>query len=155
MSDDWSKYVDAAAEPSAGLAVQVSPALFQLAELSTSGEEALENVKAATAAQQIVAEGRPSLNSLSTLGIYQAFAQEYKAANKSIEEATKFAQTKFERESLENQFKETEKQAKEFGKGLKVEEAAAKSNGKAGKAGKEALEHPFNSLNNQSTLSAE
>lgn len=155
VSEDWSRYLKAAAEPSAGLAVQVSPALFQLAELSTSGEEALENVKAATEAQQVVAEARPSLNSLSTLGIYQAFAQEYKAANKSIEEATKFAQTKFERESLENQFKETEKQAKEFGKGLKVEEAAAKSKGKTGKAGKEALEHPFNSLSNSSTLSAE
>src|SRR5882757_4468561 len=85
-SEDWSKYLKAANEPSAGLAIQVAPALFQLAELSSTGAEALENVKAATEAQKIVAEQRPSLNSLSTLGIDQAFAQEFKAASQSIEE---------------------------------------------------------------------
>jgi hypothetical protein len=146
-SEDWSKYLKAAAEPSAGLGVQVSPALFQLAELSTTGEEALENIVAATEAQKIVAEARPSLNSLSTLGIYQAFAQEFKVAEKSIEEATKFAGTKFERESLENQFEEVEKNAKEFGQGLEAEKAAAKSE-KSG--GKEALENPLNSLGGNS-----
>lgn len=146
-SEDWSRYLKAAQEPSAGLAVQVAPAMFQLAELSTSGPEALENIKAATEAQEIVAEARPSLNSLSTLGIYQAFAQEFKAAEKSIEEASKFANTKFERENLENKFAEIEKNAKEFGKGLEAEEAAAKSN-KSG--GKEALENPLNSLGGNS-----
>jgi hypothetical protein len=142
-SEGWSNYLKASAEPSSGLAVQVAPALFQLAEISSSGEEALENVKAATEAQKIVAEARPSLNSTSTLAIYQAFAQEFKAANKSLEEAAKFAHTKFERESLENKYKEVEESAKEFGKGLKAEKAAAKSN-KSG--GKEALENPLNSL---------
>jgi hypothetical protein len=143
VSEDWSNYTKAAAEPSPGLAVQAAPALFQLAELSSTGTEAVENVDAATEAQKIVAEARPSLNSLSTLGIYQAFAQEYKAASKSIEEATKFASTKFERESLENKFKEVEESAKEFGKGLKAEEAAAQSS-KSGS--KESLENPLNPL---------
>jgi hypothetical protein len=142
-SEDWSKYLETTKEPSAGLAVQVSPALFQLAELSTTGEEALENIVAATEAQEIVADARPSLNSLSTQGIYQAFAQEYKAATKSIEEATKFAGTKFERENLENKFEEIEKNAKEFGKGLEAEKAAAKSEKSKGK---ESLENPLNSL---------
>src|SRR4029077_1196128 len=154
-SEDWSKYLKAAAEPSPGLAVQVAPALFQLAELSTGGEEALANVKAATEAQEIIAKARPNLNSLSTLAIDQAYAQEFKAATKSVEEAGKYAGTKFERESLENRYDEVKKQAKEFGKGLQAEEAARKSNSKAGKAGKEALEHPFNSLNSQSTLNTE
>jgi hypothetical protein len=148
-SEDWSKYLKAASEPSPGLAVQTSPALFQLAQLSTTSEEALVNVKAATEAQEIVAKARPSLNSLSTLGFYQAFSQEYKAASKSIEEATKFAGTKFERESLENQFEETEKQAKEFNKGLKAEQAAASQ---SSSAGKEALENPLNSLGGTSSL---
>ena len=155
VSEDWSRYLKAASEPSAGLAIQVAPALFQMAELSTTGEEALENLTAATEAQEIVAEQRPSLNSLSTLGIYQAFAQDFKAAEKSIEEAAKFANTKFERESLENKFEETKKQAKEFGQGVEAEKAAAQKNGKSNNAGKEALEHPFNSLNNQSSLSGE
>jgi hypothetical protein len=143
-SEDWSNYLKLAIEPSPGLAVQVSPALFQLAELAANGEEAMENVVAATEAQEIVAEARPSLNSLSTQGIYQAFAQEYKTANKSIEEAGKFAGTKFERESLENKFQEIEKNAREFGRGLEAERAAAKS--KSGGGGKESGENPLNSL---------
>jgi hypothetical protein len=151
-SEDWSKYQQATTEPSAGLAIQVSPALFQLAELSSNGEEALENVKAATEAQKIVAEARPSLNSLSTLAIYQLFAQEYKTAEATLAEATKFAGTKFERESLENKFEEVEKNAKEFGKGLKAEEAAAQSS-KAG--GKEALENPLNPLGGGTSLGGE
>ncbi len=151
-SEDWSKYLKAAIEPSAGLAVQVSPALFQLAELSRTGEEAMVNIKAATEAQEIVAQARPSLNSLSTQAIYQVFAQEYEAAEKSLEEATKFANTKFERENLENKFEEIEKNAKKFGKGLEAEEAAAKSN-KSG--GKEALENPLNTLGAGNSLTGE
>jgi hypothetical protein len=147
VSEDWSNYLKAADEPSAGLAIQVAPALFQLAQLSGSGEEALENLKAATEAQEIVAAARPSLNSLSTQGIYQAYAQEFKAANKSIEEAAKFAGTKFERESLENQYKETEESAKEFGKGLEAERAAAQS---SKSSGKESLANPLNSLGGNS-----
>lgn len=147
VSEDWSNYLKAAIEPSPGLAIQVSPALFQLAELSRTGEEALVNINAATEAQEIVAEARPSLNSLSTQAIYQAFNQEYKAAEKSLEEAAKFANTKFERENLENRFEEIEKNAKEFGKGLEAEKAAAQSN-KSG--GKEALENPLNSLGGNS-----
>jgi predicted O-linked N-acetylglucosamine transferase (SPINDLY family) len=140
-SEDWSEYVAAASEPSAGIAVQVSPALFQLAQLSSGAEAALENIKAATEAQKIVAEARPSLNSLSTLGFYSLFAQEYKPAEKAMEEATKFATTKFERESLENKFDEYEKNAKEFGKQLKAEKAT-----KSKSAGKETLENPLQGL---------
>ena len=110
-------------------------------------------MKAATEAQEIVAEARPSLNSLSTLAIYQAFAQEYKAAEKSLAEATKFASTKFERESLENKYEEVEKSAKEFGKSLEAEKAAAKRPAKAG--GKEALENPLNRLGGGTSLGGE
>jgi hypothetical protein len=142
-SEDWSKYLKAAGEPSAGLAVQVSPAMFQLAELSGNGTEALENVATATEAQKIVAEARPSLNSLSTLAIYQAFNQEYKTAEKTLDEAKKFANSKFERESLENQFNETEKNAKKFGEGLESEKAAAEANQASGE---ESSGNPLNPL---------
>jgi hypothetical protein len=127
VSEDWSKYLNAAVEPSPGLAVQVQPALFQLAELSTTGPEAMENLLAANEAQEILAKARPNLNSLSTLAINQAYVQEYKAANKTLEEAAKLAGSKFARESLENQYEEVEKNARQFGKGLEAEEAAAKS----------------------------
>jgi hypothetical protein len=140
-SEGWSKYVDAASEPSAGLAIQVAPAMFRLAELSTGGPEALENVKVATEAQKIVAEQRNDLNSWSTLPLYALFAQNYKLAEEAKEEAIKLANTKFERESFENKYEEVEKNAKEFGKRLKIEKAA---NSKAG--GKESLESPIQGL---------
>jgi translation initiation factor 2 alpha subunit (eIF-2alpha) len=140
-SEDWSEYVKVAAEPSAGLAIQAAPALFQLAELSSSSAEALENIKAATEAQKIVAETRPSLNSYSTLAIYTVFTQNYKAAEEALKKATAEANTKFERESLENKYEEVEKNAKEFGKGLKAEQVT-----KSESAGKETLERPFEGL---------
>lgn len=141
-SEDWSKYLKVAVEPSPGLAIQVQPALFELAQLASSGEEAMENLKAANEAQEIVAEARPNLNSLSTLAINQAYIQEFKAATKSFEEATKFANTKFEREQLENQFEKVEENAKQFGKSLEAEEAAAKTES----AGKEGTGNPLNGL---------
>lgn len=142
-SEGWSKYVDAASEPSAGLAVQVSPAMFQLAELSASGAEALENVKAATEAEQIVAEQRNDLNSWSTLALYALFAQNFELAEEAKEEAVKLANTKFERESFENKYEEVEKSAREFGKRLKLEKAA---NSQSGGGGKESLESPIQGL---------
>jgi hypothetical protein len=140
-SEDWSEYLAATSEPSPGLAIQVAPALFQKAELSTTSAEALEDVKVASEAQNIVAEGRPSLNSYSTLAFYQLFTQNYKAANESIAKATTYANTKFERESIENKFQEVEKNAKEFGKAVKAEKAT-----KSKTAGKEAIESPFQGL---------
>lgn len=143
-SEDWSEYVKATSEPSAGLAIQVAPALFQLAELSTSSGAALENVKAGVEAQEIVTAARPSLNSWSTLAFYTLFTQNYKAAEHAKEEAAKFANTKFERESFENQYTEVEKNAKEFGKQLKAEKVEKAANGKS--AGKETLENPLQGL---------
>jgi len=142
-SEGWSNYVAASGEPSAGLAIQVAPALFQLAEISSSGTEALENVKAATEAEQVVAEKRNDLNSWSTLAFYALFAQNYKLAEEAKEEAIKLANTKFERESFENKYKEVEKNAKEFGKRLKIEKASEASQKAGGNAGKEALENPL------------
>lgn len=142
-SESWTKYQNAASEPSAGLAIQVAPALFQLAELSSSGDESLENVKAASEAEQIVAGKRDDLNSWSTLAFYALFAQEYKLAEEAKEKAVKQAGTKFERENFENKFDEVEKNAKEFGKRLKLEKA---SKATQGKGGKESLESPIQGL---------
>jgi hypothetical protein len=115
----WSKYLKATSKPAAGLATQVAPALFQLAELSTGGREAFKYVKAAATAEQIVAKDRPSRNSWSTLAIYDLFAQKYGAADKALEKAIAHTHGKSERESLEETFKEIEKKAKQFGKKLK------------------------------------
>ncbi len=141
VSEDWSKYLEAAKEPGAGLAIQVAPALFELARLSPTGEKALENIKAASEAQKLVAEKRPSLNSWSTLAFYTLFTQNFKAAEHAREEAKKFAHSKFERETFENKYDEVEKSAKEFGKGLKAEKAQ-----KSQSSGKESLESPLQGL---------
>ncbi|HEY5333606.1 MAG TPA: hypothetical protein VIJ21_08675 [Solirubrobacterales bacterium] len=143
VSEDWSEYLAATSEPSPGLAIQVAPALFQQAELSTSSAAALEKVKAAAEAQQIVADGRPSLNSYSTLAFDLLFTQDYKAAEEAKEEAAKFANTKFERETFENKYEEVEKNARKFGKTVKVEKLAQ---GQSKSAGKEKLESPFQGL---------
>src|ERR1700761_2637766 len=44
-SEDWSKYLASTSEPSPALAAQAAAKLFQMAELSTTGPEALEDVK--------------------------------------------------------------------------------------------------------------
>jgi hypothetical protein len=141
VSEGWSKYKATASEPSAGLAIQVAPALFQLAEISSNSEEALENVKGATEAQQVVANQRNDLNSWSTLAFYALFTQNYKLAEEAKEKSVAFANTKFERESFENKYDEVEKNAKKFGEQLKVEKAS-----KSKAAGKESLEHPIQRL---------
>jgi hypothetical protein len=115
----WSKYLKAAKKPSVGVAAQVAPALFQLAELSSNGPEALKWVERATAAEKIVTERRPGKDSWSTLAFYELFAQRYKAADESIEKAIGYMHTKFERKSIEKQFEEVEKKAKQFGRRLK------------------------------------
>jgi hypothetical protein len=140
-SEDWSEYLKATSEPNGTLAAQVAPGIFQLAELSSNSEEALENIKAATEAQKISAEARPNLNTYSTLAFYSLFTQEYKAAEAAKEEAAKFANTKFERESFENKFEEVEKNAKQFGKQVKAEKVT-----KSKSAGKEKLENPLQGL---------
>lgn len=142
VSEDWSKYTDAASKPSVGIALQAAPALFQLAELSTGGPEARENVKAATTAQEIVAEGRPSVNSLSTLSFYLLFAGDFKGAEKAKEEAAKLAGNKFARENYENQYEEVEKNAREFDKQLKLEKVSKANEAKGAEGGKEALQQP-------------
>jgi hypothetical protein len=137
-TENWLEYTGATNEPSVGLALQAAPAIFQLAELSSTSEEALENVKIATEAQELVTETRPSIGSLSQLSYYLLFTQQYKAANKAKEETVALMNTKFERETFENKFEEVEKNAKTFGQGLESEKAT-----KSKSAGKESLENPL------------
>lgn len=130
-AEDWSEYLKVAVEPSPGLAIQVAPALFRRAELSSDAREALEDVKAAAAAQKIVVEDRPGRNSWSMLALYELFAQDYRAADEAIENAIRYAHTRFERDSIKDKFEEVEIHARQFGRRLRDEMAS-----KAGSAGK-------------------
>jgi tetratricopeptide (TPR) repeat protein len=150
-SEAWSEYLKASGgEPSAGLAVQMTPAFYALFEISQyrgKGEQARENIKSASEAEKIVAEGRPSLNSWSTLALYSLFAGNYKEAEEAKDKALKYAHTKFERENFENKFEEAEKSAKKFDKQLKLEKATKSSSGS-----KESLENPIQGLGGAGAL---
>lgn len=142
-AEAWAKYLKTTSEPNAGAAGIMSTALFTLAQASRTSKEAQENLVAAGEAEEIVAAARPSINSWSTLAQYLAFSGDYKGAKEATEKGAKYANTKFERESLENKLTELEKTGREFQKGLKEEEKAKTESAKA-EAG--AGGNPLNSL---------
>jgi len=113
-SQAWSKYLKTTEEPNPGGAQLAAQALFGLAQTSRTGPEAQANLRAASRAQQIVAETRPSLGSLSTLAIYRLYAFDYEAAAQARKEAATYANTKFERENLGNELDQIGKRAREF-----------------------------------------
>jgi hypothetical protein len=125
-SESWSKYLKATDEPNSGAAQVAAQALFGLAQTSRTGAEAEANVHSAAQAQQIVAEARPSLGSLSTLAIYRLYAFDYKGAAEAQKQAEPYANTKFERENLGNELDQISKRAHEFQKQLAQIEKEAK-----------------------------
>jgi hypothetical protein len=140
-SEVWAKYLKATDEPSPSAAQLVAQAQYSLAALpSNSAAEVEANIQAAAAAQQIVAEARPSLGSLSTLAIYRYFAFEYKGAQEARRKAATFANTKFERENLGNELDSTSKRSHEFQARLKEAEKEAK---KAQANGEPSLGNPL------------
>lgn len=141
-SASWSEYLEATDEPSAGIAIEMAPALITLAE-NSSINEFEPNMKAAAEAQAIVAKQRPSINSLSTQAIYEYFTFDFAAAEKVEKEALAQAKTKAEREQVEKGLEPYEKRAKEVQKNLKQIKAA---NPGGGSAGKEAIENPLGGL---------
>jgi len=146
-SSSWSEYLETTKEPNAGTAQLVAPTLFALAERSRSYGQVQRRVEAATEAQKIVAEQRPSLNSYSTLALYTYFTGDYKAAEAAQAKAAKLTREKFEREELDKQMEEVKKNAEKFQKGRKQAEAAEKAAAKGNKEGNpEALQSPTNPL---------
>ena len=139
-SEAWSKYLKSTDEPNPGAAQVAAPMLFSLAQVSRTGPEAELNVKAAANAQRIVAEARPSLGSLSTLAIYKLYSFAYADAAKAQKEAKKYANTKFERENLDNELEQISKRAHEFQKQLQEVEKEAK---KAREEGKSPVANPL------------
>jgi NADH dehydrogenase/NADH:ubiquinone oxidoreductase subunit G len=146
-SDSWSKYLNATEEPSAGLATLIAPRLVSLAESQGSVANFKTNVRAAREAQEIVAEKRPNLNSLSTLAIYQLFNFDFEAAAETRAEAEKLTNSKSEKETLDRTLDEYEKAAREAEKQVKAAEKAAPSGSAAGQA---ALENPLGGLGGSS-----
>jgi hypothetical protein len=143
----WSEYLKATDEPDAGLALLVAPMLLGLAELSTSYAQADSRIQAASDAQQIVTEDRPSVNAWTTLAFYSFFTAP-ELAEKARNEAKKLAASKSERETIDKQLDEFQKNAdnyrKEKAKAEKAEKEAAKAGGGSGEA--PGLENPLGGL---------
>jgi hypothetical protein len=143
-SETWSKYLKATDEPTAGGAQLAAQALFGLAQTSRTGGEAVANVRAAERAQEIVAQTRPSLGSLSTLAIYRYFSFDYEGAEEARRQAATYATTKSERESLAKELDQISKRGHEFEKQLDQFEKEAK---KAAANGEPALGNPLSEEN--------
>ncbi|HET8566995.1 MAG TPA: hypothetical protein VFL77_11035 [Solirubrobacterales bacterium] len=142
----WTEYLKATKEPSAGVAQLMTPALIFLAEGSHSYREANANIEAAVEAQQIVADQRPTLNSLSTLALYTYFTGDFAAADRVGTEAKKKATSKSQREELAKQLEEVKKRAHSFISERKKSEQAEKAAAKANKGKPESLESPASPL---------
>lgn len=145
-SSSWSEYLETTDEPAAGTAQLVAPALLSLAERSRTYGQAQRNIEAASEAQQIVADQRPTLNSFSTLALYTYFTGDFKAAEAAQTEAAKLTRAKFEREQLDKQMDEVKKNAVKFQKARKQAEAAEKAAAKGNGGNPEALQTPSNAL---------
>jgi len=137
----WNRYLKQVGdEPSTTAAQLVAVSFFKLAESSTSVPEAQANVAKATDAQQIVAEQRPNLGSLSTLAIYQYFNGEYAAGDKTTKQAAAKATSAAEGKNVEKQLAEQRKSSKKFEQQKKQFAKIEKE------AGKEKLANPFGGL---------
>jgi hypothetical protein len=143
-SESWSRYLKATDKPNSGAAQVAAQALFGLAQTSRTGAEAEANVRSAEQAQQIVAEARPSLGSLSTLAIYRLYSFDYEGAAEAQKKASTYANTKFERENLGNELDQIAKRGHEFQKQLAEIEKEAK---KARANGEGSIANPLGESN--------
>jgi hypothetical protein len=140
----WSSYLKQASEPRANTALLVSSGYFSLAESSTSLEEAAENVEGAAKTQRIAAEAQPTINSLTTLAIYEYYSGNFAAGDKAVKEAEAKAQSKSEAKKIGKQMSEFRKRGKAF------EEQKKKAEKEEAKFGKERLQNPLGGLSGSS-----
>jgi hypothetical protein len=145
-AEAWEDYAKATDEPSPSGAVLSAGNYFRLAQTSRTPAEIEANLKAAADAQQIVVDKRPVAGAIATLALYRYFTFDYAEARKLTAEAAKNATTKFERENLDNEAKETEAQARQLQSEFAAYEKASKGQGK------QSLENPLGGLGGGATL---
>jgi hypothetical protein len=137
----WADYLKSTDKPSANLALLMAPAFIQMAEFAQSFGQAETWIKAATEAQEIVAEERPSLNSFATLAFYTYFTGDTAAAEAARAKAKKLAPSKAQKDAIDEQLDEYKKNASRYLKQREQAEKAAATEG--GKATPGGLENPL------------
>lgn len=136
----WTSYLKQAKEPKTSAALLMASSYFGLAESSRSLEEALKYVEKAAATQGLAAEAQPTINSLTTLAIYEYYAGDFAAGDKATKEAAGKATSKAEAKEVKKQMAEYRQRGKTF-------ETQQKEIAKQEKAqGKERLENPLGGL---------
>jgi hypothetical protein len=136
----WNSYLKQAKEPRANTALLVAQGYFTLANVSGGLEELVKNIEGAAQNQRIAAEAQPTINSLTTLAIYEFYAGNFAAANKAVSEAEAKAPSKAEAKEIGKQMAEYRKQGKAFEKKKKQAEK------EEAKFGKERLQNPLSGL---------
>jgi hypothetical protein len=139
-AESWDRYLKQAEDPKPTVALLAAGNYFGLAETSRSLGETVENVESAAAAQRIAAESQPTINSLTTLAIYEYYAGNFAAGDKAARQAEALVPNKAEVQQIEEQMKEYRKRGKAFAaqkKQLAQQEKAQ---------GKEALQNPLGGL---------
>lgn len=133
----WKRYLEQAGGDVSPTAAQlVAGTYFSRAETGSELGEIEHNLKQAAATQRIVAETRPSLGALSTLAIYEYFANDFAAGDKAASKAEAKA-SKGERKGIEKQLAEYRKRGKAW---EKQRHEFAKQQAKSGK---ESLQNPL------------
>lgn len=135
----WNRYLKQTESVNPIVASLMARGYFGLAETSTDLEEAVEYVEKAADTQNLAAEGQPTVNSLTTLAIYQYYAGDFAAGDAAAKKAKEVA-PKEQRPEVKKQMAEFRKRGKEFAKQKKE---FAKTEGEQGK---EALKNPFGEL---------
>ncbi len=136
----WSSYLKQAKEPKPAAALLVSQGYFGLAESSTSLEEAAENVEGAAKTQRLAAEAQPTINSLTTLAIYEYYAGNFAEGDKAVKQAEAKAPSKAEAKEVGKQMAEYRKRGKAF------EQQKKEAEKEEAKFGKERLQNPLGGL---------
>jgi len=140
-AEAWSRYLKQTDEPNPSGALLMARTYFSLAEAGAGGSiEATQGyVRKAADTQRIAAEDRPSVGALSTLAIYEYYANDFAAGDKAAKQATAKA-PKAEAKEVKKQMAEYRARGKAFEK-QKAEFAKL-----ARERGKEALQNPFGGL---------
>jgi hypothetical protein len=139
-ADTWDRYLKVTSDPSPAVAQLAAGAFFSLAQSATTNAEVVADVKDAATAQQIVADSRRNLGTLSTLAIYDYYSFNFKAGDKAAAAAEAQATSKAQAKSVNKQLAAIRKRAKKFQKQQKALAKATKGQGK------QQLENPLGGL---------
>lgn len=135
----WNRYLKQAGSVNPTVASLMARGYFGLAETSGDLGESQGYVKKAADTQSLAAKGQPTVNSLSTLAIYEYYTGDFATGDAAAKKAEEIA-PKSQRPEVKKQMAEFRKRGKEFEQ-QKKEFAKTER-----EQGKESLKNPFGEL---------